>query len=224
MINVTSRTGRTGLRAARFATESSASFATIAAARHSVQPGASNVLSSAGRATAAGYGDLELHEYTSKRSEREFPALGSFAQGAGVLNMQCAPTLWTCMLWLVASCGMPHQALAQDATLHEHGQAERRHPPEDMALHEKFYSTWHMPDNPAQSCCNNADCYPTDIRYVDGKIYAKRREDGKYILIPPQKVERNRDNPDGRNHLCAPPPGPSTSSDTVYCFALGGAT
>ena len=76
MINVTSRTGRTGLRAARFATESSASFATIAAARPSVQAGASNVLSSAGRATAAGYGDLELHEYTSKRSEREFPALG----------------------------------------------------------------------------------------------------------------------------------------------------
>jgi hypothetical protein len=143
-----------------------------------------------------------------------------------VLNLQCMPRLWTCVLWLVVSCGMPHQALAQDATWREHGQdqAERRHPPEDMALHEKFYSTWHMPDNPALSCCNNADCYPTDIRYLDGKICAKRREDGKYIPIPPQKVERNRDNPDGRNHLCAPPPALSNSSDTVYCFALGGAT
>jgi len=121
---------------------------------------------------------------------------------------------------------MPHRALAQDAASHEHGQDEagRRHPSEDMALHEKFYSTWHMPDNPALSCCNNADCYPTDIRYVDGRIYAKRREDGKYILIPPQKVERSRDNPDGQNHLCAPPPGPSNSSDTVFCFALAGAT
>jgi hypothetical protein len=55
-------------------------------------------------------------------------------------------------------------------------------------------------------------------------IYAKRREDGKYILIPREKVERNRDNPDGRNHLCAPPPNPLLPSDTVYCFALGGAT
>jgi len=90
-------------------------------------------------------------------------------------------------------------------------------------LHEKFYSNWRMPDNPVLSCCNNADCYPTEIRYVEGKIYARRREDGKYILIPSQKVERNRDNPDGRNHICAPPPAASLV-DTVYCFALGGAT
>jgi hypothetical protein len=77
--------------------------------------------------------------------------------------------------------------------------AHRHHPAQDRPLHERFYSTWHMPDNPAFSCCNNADCYPTEIKSVDGKIYAKRREDGKYILIPPQKIERNRDNPDGRN-------------------------
>jgi hypothetical protein len=24
--------------------------------------------------------------------------------------------------------------------------------------------------------------------------------------VPPQKIERNRDNPDGRNHVCMPPP------------------
>jgi hypothetical protein len=151
-------------------------------------------------------------------------ALGISEQGAGMLNVRCAPLFWTCVLCLSASCGVPRQALAQEVTSHGQGQAERRHPPEDRALHEKFYSTWHMPDNPALSCCNNADCYPTDIKYVDGRIYAKRREDGKYILVPPQKVERSRDNPDGRNHLCAPPPSLSNSSDAVYCFALGGAT
>ena len=59
--------------------------------------------------------------------------------------------------------------------------AQHRHPPQDEALHEKFYSTWYMPDNPARSCCNNADCYPTDIKYVGGNIYARRREDGQYI-------------------------------------------
>ena len=102
--------------------------------------------------------------------------------------------------------------------------AQHRHPPQDEALHEKFYSTWYMPDNSAASCCNNADCYPTEIKYVGGNIYARRREDGQYILIPPQKVERNRDNPDGRNHLCAPPPNSYHAADTVFCFSLGGGT
>ena len=103
------------------------------------------------------------------------------------------------------------------------GLAHRHHPPQDQVLHEKFYSTWHMPDNPTISCCNNSDCYPTEIQSVGGNIYARRREDEKYILIPSQKIERNRDNPDGRNHLCAPPPA-HFPTDTVYCFALGGAT
>ncbi len=101
---------------------------------------------------------------------------------------------------------------------------QRHHPSQDQPLHETFYSKWHMPDNPSASCCNEADCYPTEIKFDDGKIFAKRREDGKYIPVPPQKVERNRDNPDGRNHLCAPPPSAVRSSDTVYCFALGGST
>ena len=123
-------------------------------------------------------------------------------------------------------CLLTIPAPAQEALLpkDEPGHGDRHHPPQDQALHERFYSTWHMPDNPTVSCCNNADCYPTDIKYVDGRLYAKRREDGKFILVPPQKVERNRDNPDGRNHLCAPPPSVTSPSDTVYCFALGGAT
>jgi hypothetical protein len=120
-------------------------------------------------------------------------------------------------------CLLAIPAPAQEAFLPD-GHAERHHPPQDQALHERFYSTWRMPDNPAVSCCNDADCYPTDIKYIDGRLYAKRREDGKFIFVPPQKVERNRDNPDGRNHLCAPPPSAYSPTDTVYCFALGGAT
>ena len=118
------------------------------------------------------------------------------------------------LLWTTSSAKT--QKAAQDA-------AHRHHPPQDQVLHEKFYSTWHRPDNPTLGCCNNSDCYSTEIQYVDGKLYARRREDGKYILIPPQKIERNRDNPDGRNHLCAPTPA-RFPTDTVYCFALGGAT
>src|SRR6266511_2871906 len=94
------------------------------------------------------------------------------------------------------------------------------HPPQDAQLHEKFYATWYMPDQPTKPCCNKADCYPTEVKVEDGKIYARRREDGKFLLIPSAKVERNRDNPDGRNHLCAPPPHASYPPDTVFCFAL----
>ena len=98
---------------------------------------------------------------------------------------------------------------------------DHRHPPQDEAIHERFYSTWFMPDNPARSCCNKADCYPTEIKIEGNNIFARRREDGKWLFIPSRKVERNRDSPDGRNHLCAPPPGAMYLPDTVFCFALG---
>lgn len=101
----------------------------------------------------------------------------------------------------------------------------RHHPPQDVPLHEKFYSTWFMPDKPGASCCNKADCYPTEVRFRNGHWQAKRREDGKWLWVPDSKVERNRDNPDGRNHLCAPPPAATSyPADTVFCFALGSGT
>lgn len=115
-------------------------------------------------------------------------------------------------LWLLV---LPSFASIAQAQEHRH------HPPEDMPIHERFYSTWYMPDQPTKSCCNKADCYPTDIKYVEGQIYARRREDGKWLLIPASKLERNRDNPDGRNHLCAPPPQ-TYGGDEVFCFAVGG--
>jgi hypothetical protein len=101
---------------------------------------------------------------------------------------------------------------------------ERHHPAEHMELHERFYSTWYMPDEPSRSCCNKADCYPTQVKFREGQWWAMRREDGKFIPIPWKKVEVNRNNPDGRNHLCAPPPSPHQPPNAVYCFALGGGT
>lgn len=100
---------------------------------------------------------------------------------------------------------------------------EHQHPAADADLHEQFYATWMMPDQPAKSCCSKRDCYPTEIKYVGGTIFARRREDGQFIRVPPQKVEQHRDNPDGRNHICAPPPG-TGHGDVVFCFALGSGT
>src|SRR5947199_5801165 len=97
-------------------------------------------------------------------------------------------------------------------------QEHRVHPAADLPLHEKFYSTWFMPDEPTKSCCNKADCYPTEAVFKDGQWFARRRDDGKYIPVPWQKVERNRDSPDGRNHVCMPPPtATSYPPNTVFC-------
>ena len=95
------------------------------------------------------------------------------------------------------------------------------HPPQDAEIHRKFYNTWEMPDRPGVSCCHDRDCYPTEARKIGGRWEAKRREDGQWLVVPPEKIEQNRDNPDGRHHLCAPPPARGA---VVYCFMVGGGT
>lgn len=115
-------------------------------------------------------------------------------------------------------------ALAATASFALGQDGSHQHPPQDEPLHEKFYSTWYMPDNPARSCCNKADCYPTEARFRNGHWFGRRREDGKWLPIPAAKIERNRDNPDGRSHMCAPPPTASYPTDTVFCFTLGTGT
>lgn len=100
--------------------------------------------------------------------------------------------------------------------------AEDHHHPGESAVVDHFYSTWFQPDNPFASCCNRVDCYATEIKFDRGTIYAKRREDGAWIRVPPEKIERNRDNPDGRNHVCMPTPSQNPAGH-VFCFSLGGA-
>jgi hypothetical protein len=42
--------------------------------------------------------------------------------------------------------------------------------------------------------------------------------------IPVKKIERNRNNPDGRIHVSAPPANHNYDSEEVRCFALGDGT
>jgi hypothetical protein len=197
---------------ARSATESLASYGTTAGEPPSVRRSALTASRHASKATADGWVDFTPPD----NGRGETRAVVLRRSGAYAMTLLCKLLLGSCLCGALVTRGQAQDGQSQ-AGLH-------RHPPQDQLLHEKFYSTWRMPDNPSASCCNDADCYPAEIRYVDGNIYAKRREDGKYIPIPPEKVERNRDNPDGRNHLCAPPPNAFHQSDTVFCFALGGAT
>jgi hypothetical protein len=108
------------------------------------------------------------------------------------------------------------------------GQSQARmhhHPPQDQLLHEENRnSKWHMPDHPPVSCSNGADCYPTEITSADDNIYATRSEYGKYIPASTETVERNLDNADGRDHLCAPSRDGPHPPDMMFCFTLGAAT
>jgi hypothetical protein len=53
-----------------------------------------------------------------------------------------------------------------------------------------------------------------------------RREDLEWIRVPPEKFEHYRgggitprDNPDGRHHVCMPPPNHSQAGQ-VFCASL----
>lgn len=86
----------------------------------------------------------------------------------------------------------------------------------------RFYESWRRPDSPTISCCNLMDCYPTEAKFESGRWSAKRREDGAWLTVPASKIEQNRDSPDGRNHLCAPPPSRASAYENgVICFIAG---
>jgi hypothetical protein len=55
------------------------------------------------------------------------------------------------------------------ATMAAMAEAQHHHPSQDADVHEKFHSRWYMPDDPKKSCCNKADCYPTEVKFVDGR-------------------------------------------------------
>ncbi|WOH48196.1 hypothetical protein [Bradyrhizobium sp. sBnM-33] len=77
---------------------------------------------------------------------------------------------------------------------------EHRHRPQDQAIHERFYSNWMMPDNRTVSCCDNGDCSPAESRLEDGHWIARKvGGDGYWTTIPPEKIEHDRESPDGQS-------------------------
>ncbi len=101
--------------------------------------------------------------------------------------------------------------------------AQHRHPPEHAALHDQFYKTWTMPHNRAISCCHDEDCKPAQSKLVDGSWYARHTDDDPWTKIPAERVEHERDSPDGRSHLCGRKYGFSGNPEfTVFCFLPAG--
>ena len=66
-----------------------------------------------------------------------------------------------------------------------------QHAAKDQAIHEKFYSTWMMPDNRTVSCCNKKDCSPAETYWLNGHWMAHKVDDlnKKFVPIPEGKVE-----------------------------------
>jgi hypothetical protein len=95
---------------------------------------------------------------------------------------------------------------------------QHHHPAKDAEIHELFYRNWMRPDHPESSCCNEKDCYPAEVRFRGGGIFAKQRESGNWVLVPPEKIEKVRDNPDGRNHICM---SANVHAPQVFCLSLG---
>ena len=63
------------------------------------------------------------------------------------------------------------------------------------------------------SCCHDKDCEPSASKFVSGKWYAQRN--GEWIEVPNQKVETERDSPDGQSHYCGQK---VNGSWYTYCF------
>jgi len=100
-----------------------------------------------------------------------------------------------------------------------------KHRPQDLEIHHKFYNTWMMPSNRAVSCCHEQDCAPAEARQLSNGQWEARQlgDTGNFTPVPPDKVENDRDSPDGRNHLCGRRLGIGNDF-YVYCFiaAAGG--
>jgi hypothetical protein len=79
----------------------------------------------------------------------------------------------------------------------------------------RFYQTWMRPDNRAISCCHDKDCAPAQSKLVGGRWQARNSDGEPWIEVPDSRVERDRDSPDGRSHLCK---AGTIGSVLVYCF------
>lgn len=98
------------------------------------------------------------------------------------------------------------------------------HRAQDVETHIRFYNSWMMPDNRGVSCCHDKDCRPAEVRNINGRLHARQEGDeGDFTLIPPAKIEQDRDSPDGRNHLCGSRYGFNGGQFSVFCFVFGNA-
>jgi hypothetical protein len=83
--------------------------------------------------------------------------------------------------------------------------------------HESFYKNLTIPGSKT-SCCNLADCRPTEIR-SNGDHY-EIKKDGRWIRVQQEKIVKVTA-PDGGAHICAPESyGGRFEPDYVFCIVM----
>jgi hypothetical protein len=96
-----------------------------------------------------------------------------------------------------------------------------------------WYQTLMQPDNPAVSCCGEADAYWADSFEVDGDKYVaiitdprpdeplrrKHIDIGTKIVVPNHKLKYDQSNPTGHGIIFLAHSG---SGDYVYCYVAPG--
>src|SRR5262245_25508861 len=131
------------------------------------------------------------------------------------MRIPTAPRAFMRLLLLAASSALfPLSARADDA--HPNGQHGHGH----AQWHDGFYKNLTVPGSKT-SCCNLADCRPTQIR-TNGDHY-EIMKDGRWIKVDPEKIVKT-EAPDGGAHICAPDVHdmrPATRDpDMVYCIVM----
>jgi hypothetical protein len=83
--------------------------------------------------------------------------------------------------------------------------------------HDAFYKNLTIPGSKT-SCCNLADCRPTQIR-SNGAHY-EIKKDGRWIKVQTEKIVKTTA-PDGGAHICAPDSyGGRFDPDYVFCIVM----
>ena len=109
-----------------------------------------------------------------------------------------SPNCTTCVARAVAGVAGSSLILAASSAIAQ----QHHYPPQDQAIHERFYSAWMMPDKRTVPCCSNQDCSPAESRVEDGNWVARKvGEDGSWTVVPPSKIEHDRESPDGQPPL-----------------------
>ena len=116
--------------------------------------------------------------------------------------------LTVCLVARLLACfAMPLTATAHDG----------RHGHDHDKWHADFYSKLMRPDTQT-SCCNLADCRPTEIRTV-AEHYEVLKDD-RWIRVPSDKIVKITA-PDGGAHICAPPSDSTLwQPDDVFCIIM----
>jgi hypothetical protein len=124
-------------------------------------------------------------------------------------------------IYLVAVQGLIGLLLAAAPALAQEHHAthgyQGRHGVGHESWHEQFYSKLVRKDT-KMSCCNLADCVPTQSRMIDD--HYEVLVDGEWTQVP-QRVIQNVTAPDGGAHVCFPKqPNKHYPKGTLFCVVL----